>query len=178
MGKLEKIEKIGNFFSALLLGNTRELIARIDERTEHIQKDLDEIRPKVNEIYPRVDLMWKDRLAPSHSPRQLNDRGNAVLNDSGIRQIIDEKKVLLTDWVKQRHPSTAYDAEQMILAAVNALPEKDPELTARLKEGAFRVGADIPSLLFVGGIYLRNLIFDDLGFSLVDLDRPGDDVAK
>jgi len=28
------------------------------------------------------------------------------------------------------------------------------------------------SILFAGSIYLRNLIFPDLGFSLEDLDKP------
>lgn len=170
--KLEKVKKVGNWLSAILLGNTRELIARIDERTEHILKDLDDIRPKVSEMSPKVDILWKDKLAPSHSPRQLNDRGKSVLNDSGIKEIIDEKKERLVTLVKAKNSTTAYDAEQTILNVVKELQQHCPDIIDRLKDGAFKVGADIPTLLFVGGIYLRDQIFTDLGFSLVDLDKP------
>lgn len=157
--------------SAILLGDTRELIARIDERTEHILKDLDDIKPKVNDMVPKVDILWRDKLAPTHSPRQLNDRGNSILANSGIKEIIDENKSKLLALVKEKNPKTAYDTEQTILSVVNELQNHFPEITDRLKDGAFRVGEDIPTLLFVGGIYLRNQIFTELGFSLVDLTK-------
>ncbi len=40
------------------------------------------------------------------------------------------------------------------------------EIIDRLKPGAFKTGADIEMVLFVGGVYLRDLIFADLGFTL------------
>jgi len=186
IGYLETVKKVGNWLSAILLGDTRELIARIDERTGHMQKDLDvmrqelgdvqnglgDVRSRVVEMSTRLDVLWKDRFAIAHSPRQLNERGNTVLNESGIKEIIYEKKDVLAALVKEKRPTNPYDAEQAILAVVNDLQERNPEVTDRLKDGAFRVGADIPTLLFVGGIFLRDLIFADLGFSLVDLDKP------
>lgn len=162
---------MGNWLSAILLGDTREQIARIDERTVHILKDLDDMRPKVNDMWPKVDILWKDRTATSHSPRQLNEMGRSVLNGSGIKEIIDEKKEHLASLVKEKNPITAYDAEQTILAVVNDLQQHYPDVTDRLKNGAFKTGADIPTLLFVGGIYLRDQIIEELGFSLVDLDK-------
>lgn len=56
-----KLNKIGNWISAILLGNTRESIARIDERTLLMLADLNDIKKKVGDMAPKVDLLWKER---------------------------------------------------------------------------------------------------------------------
>jgi len=98
--ELQKIKKVGNWISAILLGNTRELIARIDERTTRIVEDLKDMKPKVDDMYPKVDILWKDKVAPAHSPRRLNDYGITILNGSGIKEVIEEKKSVLLNLVK------------------------------------------------------------------------------
>lgn len=135
------------------------------DKTETIGVDVADMRPK-------VDILWKDKYAPALSPRQLNDRGDNILNESGIKEIIESKKQKLFEAVKVVNPTNAYDAEQAISAVVEKLPELCPEVVDQLKEGAFRVGQNVDTVLFVGSIYLRNLIFSDLGFSLTDLDKP------
>lgn len=169
---VEKAKKVGNWISAILLGNTRELIARIDERTEFIVRDLKDIKPKVDDMFPKVDVLWKDRVAPSYSPRQLNERGNLILEKSGIKEIVDEKKDDLIQTVRGSNISTAYDAEETILSVMENFPTLFPDITEKLKVGAFNTGSSISDVLLVGGIYLRNLIFPELGFKIDDLDRP------
>ena len=44
-------------------------------------------------------------------------------------------------------------------------------MTDQLKQGAFKVGQSIDTVLFIGGLHLRDLIFPELGFSLTDLDK-------
>jgi hypothetical protein len=163
---LERAKKIGNWISAILLGDTRELIARIDERTIRMEKDLDEMRPMVWKMYPKVEALWRDRGAPSNSPRQLNERGTAILEQSRIKHIVEEKRGQLLALVKATNPTNAYDAEQAVFKVMNDLQTHFPEVEDKLKDGAFKAGEDIPMLLFVGGVYLRNLIFKDLGFTL------------
>src|SRR3989344_6679339 len=92
---VEKLKKVGNWISAILLGNTRELITRIDERTIHISDTLKDIKPKVDDMFPKVDILWKDKVAPAHSPRRLNDYGITILNSSGIKEVIEEKRTIL-----------------------------------------------------------------------------------
>ena len=48
-----------------------------------------------------------------------------------------------------------------------------PEIIDELKQESFIVGQSIvgqsiDTVLFIGGLYLRNLIFLELGFSLID----------
>ena len=188
-----KLKKVGNWFSAILLGNTRELIARIDEKTNRILEDLKDIKPKVDDMCPKVDILWTDikdikpkvddmcpkvdilwadRVAPAHSPRRLNDYGNKILTESGIKEIIKEKKPKLLELVKAEKATNVYDAEMAVLSVVKKLPEHCPDVIDKLKTGAFNAGASLDTVLLVGGLYLRDLVFPELGFSVEDLDRP------
>lgn len=177
--RINIIQKIGNWVASLLLGNTRELIARIDERTNLMRGDLKEIKPvimtlcqKVDEISPKVDILWKDRIAPAHSHRQLNEQGNSILEKSGIKEIVCDKKDYLFNLVKDKKDQNAYDAEATILSVMMDLPNNCPDIVEKLKTGAFNTGSSIDDVLLVGAIYLRNLIFSDLGFNIQDLDKP------
>jgi len=174
------IERIGNFVSNILLGKTKELIVRTDERiqiisrtiSEELKPDVKDMREKFSGIETKVNALWADKYAPAHSPRQLNDRGNAILTGSGIKEIVDDKKSKLLTLIKAKNITNAYDAEQAVLTIMSELPIYYPDVVGKLKQGAFRMGVDIDTVLFIGGIYLRNLVFKDLGFSLEDLDKP------
>ncbi len=148
-----------------ILGAIGYFLKRIFEKTENIGNDIAEIKPK-------VDILWKDKYAPALSPRQLNENGRNILNESGIKEIVDSYKDKLLVEVQRLNPPTAYDAEQAISSVVNDLPTSYPESVGKLKDGAFRMGQNIDALLLVGSIYLRDLIFEKLGFSLTDLDKP------
>lgn len=141
-------------------------------RKLQILDDLKGIRGRFDVVESRVGDLWADRLAPAHSPRQLNDRGSKVLEESGIKSVVDGKKDELLRMVKEKNPTNAYDAETAITEVMEQLPKSFPDIVPILKQGAFRVGADIDAVLFVGSIYLRNLIFKELGFTLDDLDKP------
>lgn len=183
--KLSTFAKIGNWIATLLLGNTRELIARIDERTIYMQADIatlktdmkdvrskmdeiypivKEIYPMVMEMYPKVEILWKNQAAPAHSRRSFNAYGKKILRESGIKEIIDEKKDEFFTMVKAKGATNAYDAEQDILLAVKDVLGKSPDIIEKLKPGAFNTGADLDMVFLVGGIYLRDLILPDLGF--------------
>ncbi len=168
---LSRLTKIGNWIATLLLGNTRELIARIDERTILMQKDLEglkgdlkDVRSKVDDMSPKLDILWKDKLASAHSRRRLNAYGEKVLKESGIKEIIDEKKKELFGLIKAKEAKNIYDAEENILSVVKRLPEQYPDIVNKLKTGAFNTGTDLDTVLYAGGIYLRDLILPDLGF--------------
>ncbi len=126
----------------------------------------------VSEMKPKLDILWRDKIAPSSSPRQLNERGTDILNTSGIKGVVDQKKDLLLKLVKEKNPANPYDAEIAISAVMMDLPKHCPDIVDKLKQGAFMSGVDINTALFTGSIYLRNLIFQDLGFELQDLDVP------
>lgn len=138
----------------------------------NLNNSLTNLRERYIVTEERVETLWKDRAAPAHSPRQLNERGQKILNQSGIKSIIDDKKDHLLSSVRQQNPTTAYDAEQVIEKVVADLPKQYPEIETGLKNGAFSVGADVDvsEVLFVGSVYIRDKILADLGFTLTNLE--------
>ena len=155
-------------------GSLRTLVKGIKTTLDNeIKPDLKNVRERFGKTEDRVETLWKDKFAPAHSPRQLNERGNDVLKTSGIKEIIDQKKDELLKIIKTKDISNPYDAEQTILAVVGEMPKHCPDVVDKIKDGAFKSGVDIEGVLFVGGLYLRNLIFKpNLGFDLIDLDKP------
>ncbi len=137
-----------------------------------ILDDLEPIRKKFAVIESKVNDLWQDRVAPAFSPRQLNERGKSIFKESGIKEIVDTKKDTLLKIVKEKGATNPYDAEATILEIMNNLPNHCPDVVEKLKTGAFNSGASMSDVLLVGAIYLRNLIFPELGFKVEELDRP------
>jgi hypothetical protein len=162
----------------IAIGRKLQILDTINKNTEELGCSIDKLKESHNQlnerfvvVEDRVETIWKDKFAPAGSPRQLNTLGEKILNESGIKQIIENNKDRLFKIIKEKEPTNAYDAERLILSVVNELPKHCPEIIDELKQSAFKAGQDIDAILLVGGIYLRNLIFDDLGFSLIDLDK-------
>jgi hypothetical protein len=164
---------IPTIIAALIyIGRKLQVLDTVEKKVETLEKTLEKMFERFIKVEERVNTLWKDEVAPARSPRQLNDVGTTILNESGIKEIILEKKSELLAKVREINPTNAYDAEQATLNVVSDLPKHCPDVVPRLKDGAFRVGQGTETVLLVGGFYLRNLIFSDLGFSLTDLDKP------
>lgn len=152
------------------LGKLETLIVDVAHSLTSVQSNVSDIRTQSAVTEDRVETLWRDKFAPSQSPRKLNERGHSILEQSGIKDIVNEKENALLEIIRSKNPTTAYDTENVIFAVVADLPKHCPNIINRLKDGAFKSGADIDAVLFVGGIYLRDKIFPALGFSLTDLD--------
>ncbi len=134
-----------------------------------VKPDLKDVRERFIVVEERVSTLWKDRVAPQGSPRQLNELGGKILEGSGIKELVQDRKDMLLSLVKERQPKTAYDADVLITEVMMNLPTHCPDMVDKLKAGAFKVGADVDAVLFVGAIYLRDLVFPNLGFKVDDL---------
>jgi hypothetical protein len=156
----------------IFIGGRLEVLKSLKETVGDLKKTIDKMYERFVRVEERVNTLWKDEVAPAHSPRQLNAIGQNILNGSGIKEIIEAKKTELLAKVRALNPTNAYDAEQYALNVVSELPKHCPDVTLKLKEGAFKVGSGVETVLLVGGFYLRDLIFPELGFPLTDLDKP------
>jgi len=141
-------------------------------RKLQVLDDLEPIRKNFAVIESRVSDLWQDRVAPAHSPRQLNERGELILKKSNIKEIVDDKREILLKIIREEGVTNPYDTEETILSVMANLSDHCPDIIAKLKTGAFNSGASIDDVLLVGGIYLRNLIFLELGFKIEELDKP------
>lgn len=167
---LSLLDRIGNVVSTLLLGETKERIVRIEERTLHLQKDMDEIKPKVNEMYPKVlemfpkfmemypkvNVLWSQATSQHRSPLQPNEQGRYIMTKSRVNDLIDDRAKDLLKAIEDIKPTTAYDAQEAAKKVANTL-KADPALVRTLKDAAYQAGTDIDSMLFVGSLHLRDL---------------------
>lgn len=86
-----KLKKVGNWVSAILLGDTRELIAHIDERTIMMQRVLEDIKPKgaTNTYDAEQVVLLVIKELPVHCPdvvdRLKNGAFNAGVNIDTVR---------------------------------------------------------------------------------------------
>jgi hypothetical protein len=133
--------------------------------SEDVKPPLAELRDRFAVVEGRVEALWADRLAPAQSSRALNERGLEILEGSGIKDIVDEHRLELEEMLRAKNPRTAYDAEREAIACVRALPDTVPTVLGRIKAGAFKVGADIDTILFVGGVYFRDTVLPTLGLA-------------
>ncbi|MDE2188099.1 MAG: hypothetical protein KGJ35_00015 [Patescibacteria group bacterium] len=57
--KITITEKIGNFLSLLLLGNTKETIFRLDEKSNFLQKSLDKFEHRFDIFESKVEKRFE-----------------------------------------------------------------------------------------------------------------------
>lgn len=165
------LKKIGNVVATILLGETRDRIIEMGKDIEYIKKDVDaEIKPTLKEISEKVIVLWADRLAVSHSPIRLNQKGQEILEQSGIKQIIDERIDSLLKELEDKKPLNAYQVQEFAKDVISAV-KNDPVVLLKLEQGAFRAGVDTDSLLFVGAIYFRDLALPKFNCRLEEIDN-------
>ena len=153
-------------------GNLTTKIGNISSTLkDKIEPDLKDVREKFSSVKDRVETLWQDKFAIARSPRQLNERGTDILEGSGIKSILERMRAKLLAAIRAKDPKNAYDAEQTVLEVVAEMPKYCPGVIDELKNGAFKAGQNIDTVLLVGGIYFRNQVFPELGFSLTDLDK-------
>jgi hypothetical protein len=154
MGVLVLVFGIGAAWATL-----KNSVANLDKTIrEDIKPVLTDLRDRFAVVEDRVESLWKDKVVEAHSPRRLNERGREILRESGIKEIVDQNQKDLESVLTLKHPSTAYDVERAAVQIVMSLPKRSPEILGRLKDGAFKTGAELDMVLLVGGIYLRDKV--------------------
>lgn len=170
-------------------------VKQIFERTERTSADVAEIKPKVKiletisadvsnlkpkvrmldrisadvaDIKPKVKFLWEQLVTTSHSPLGLNERGTQILDQSGVKELVDQKLTELLEAIKVRQPQNAYQVQEGAREVMSQL-KNDATLLSQLQQGAFNTGADVEAVLLVGSIYLRDLVLPTLNFKLEDI---------
>lgn len=146
------------------LGSVEGDIKGVKDDIKDLRKDLTR---RIDEI---LTISTRKDLAESHSPMQLSEKGMTVLKNSGIAEIVDSQYEKILDKVKKLKPANSYQAEQAVLSVVTDL-DKDPVLKDAIEEGAFNSGYVKGSVLFVGGLYIRDRVLESLGLNVDDIDK-------
>lgn len=102
-------------------------------------------------------LLDQSGVTESNSPRQLTDKGMKILNESGIKEIVDSKLSEIITAIQERKPSNDYQVEQYVIDEVQKIG-LDTTYKEKLEEGAFNSGSGLAVVLLVGAIYIRDQV--------------------
>lgn len=125
-----------------------DLGARIDKTTERIDK--------VHDMILSLKLEQSGAVE-GNSPRALTDKGQRILDESGIKEIVEAKLDKIVAAVRAKHPQNEYRTEQYVIETVREFA-KDAALKDQIEEGAFNSGTTVDVVLFVGAIYIRDQV--------------------
>lgn len=126
-------------------------------------KSLEKLMAKLDNI-ERVliakDKTLLDKFSVTHSPRQLNDAGEALLKDSGAKVLLEAELLRLIELIDKEEPHTALDVEQVsyrVLLSESGEAWFVPIKNFIYNNPVYRDSAlDVNTLCFVMGISLRN----------------------
>lgn len=123
----------------------------LKEQLEAIRKLLFQL---VTHLKGQVNI--PESFVQSFSPNSLTDAGIKMMEESGLKNIIDTHKDSFIKEVESKKPPTNYDIEQLCCDIL--LSHKDDELFKPTKEYAFNHGIDLILMLYAAAIYLRDLV--------------------
>ena len=155
---------------AILIGRKFQCIDDLEKQTEKIETKTDKLTETINYIKGKIETNWREELAPASSPMQLNERGEKILKKSGIKEIIDKRLDEFFSAVEKKNPRNAYWVQENAINTIYKL-RKEPEILPKLEESAYQAGSDVDAVLFVGGIYLRNIILSKFKFKFEEIDK-------
>jgi len=136
MENLTWIQKVGNFVSNILLGQTKEIIIRTDQRVKGIEDTISELKISIKGVSDAINLhetsiaVMKTTLAhygESHSPMKPNENGLRLLKESGFDKQYPLLEKDIFSIIDKTQPRTLYDYEIRARQALEELKD-DPRI--------------------------------------------------
>lgn len=152
--KLSTIEKIGGWISTILLGKTKEIIIRTDERVQHLQRSMDEVKKSVDDFRASIAvhganieaLQIHTKYGVNNSPTLPNEKGKRILRDSGFERVYPNIRNEIFSLMDGFGLRTLYDYEQGAVKAMEQL--KNNPLFDPLKEHSVNNPSEALELVF------------------------------
>lgn len=159
---------------ASILGTFLVLVFKIGGLHTIIVK-MEPLVDKIPAMEVKVTELWRFRMANNDSPMVLNDKGLIILKESGINELVDLNYHAILSKVRNLSPPNAYQAQETIVMVVKELIN-DPILKNNIEAGAYKSGVDVETVLFVGALYIRDKILQELNLIPANIDN--DDPSK
>ena len=161
---------VGASFFAVLVYRVK----RLEGDHTGSSNEIKAISSKLDILIGKVSVILKDSLADtlsaSASPRQLNDLGKKVLEDSSIGQVLDPLFDEIVDRVRHKDPQNPYQAQETLFDEVQCL-KSDEGLIQAIENGAFLSGHTPEEVLYVGALNIRDRVIEALGLQVGDIDK-------
>lgn len=123
---------------------------------------------KILEKITRIEIMQasevKDEYAPANSPRELNEKGRKIVDDSNVVDSLMKIKNYFIEEIRNRCESLEpFDVEKCIEDISTSINKTHPDIYKEIKSNAYNTGVSPLIILLIGSIAMRDIIFKELG---------------
>jgi hypothetical protein len=140
--KIAIAARVGNFVSTILLGNTKEMMVRVDEKMKHMGMAIMEIKSDIKDMGRSLTAHGLDiaglkahtRYGVAESPTAPNEMGKELLKLSGFEKAYPSLRPKIFALLDAKKLRTLYDYEKGAGIALKEL--QDDPLMDSLKEYA------------------------------------------
>ena len=164
--------------AAIKIGKYIQTVDDLKTKVSALEKDIKEHSNKLTECSTKIDertQSYASTLTKRKSPVSLNEKGEALLKESGSDKFILENKDEFVEKIKNKNPHSAYDIQEYADEVISTL--KNHERIIPFKDYAYKEGLDLEQSIFiVMGLYLRDIALSLLGYKPEDIDKS--DPAK
>ncbi len=137
----------------------------ISNKLGRVETKVDGFETRFTNLEGRLDNSFS-----SASPIALQKKGTIILEDSGLKKYIDEKKdILLSKCKEKRTMQNQYDIQISAFKFFDDFNFGDFEES--LKKSAYKHGVSMDIVRRIAGIYFRDICLSHLGFTPEDLDK-------
>jgi hypothetical protein len=133
-----------------------------------IKTDISWLKDGVKDLRSEIENKTVGAFGAS-SPISLTPKGKELLDQSGIKEFIDNRKQELLLLGNTKELKSAYDVQEFVFGYFDAV-QLDEKTDEKIKKYAFNEGISTDIIRRVGAIYFRNLLLEKCGFKPEDLD--------
>ena len=145
-------------------GKLNTSVSNIDSDVRELKTDVKDVRERFAALEGKTSGLYQ-----AHSPISLTEDGDRTLNDSGLKEYIDQNKQVLIDACDAgADMRTPYDVQECVFEFFDS-HELPQETEDKLKIYAYDHGLKLDVLLRVGAIYLRDIAPVQKGFDSTDI---------
>ena len=167
IGTIEALLGIGAIVLAVGIawGRLNTSVGNITADVRELKEDVKDVRERFAGLEGKTSGLYQ-----ANSPISLTKDGDKTLQESGLKEYVDQNKQILIDACDAgADMRTPYDVQECVFEFFDS-HELPQEIEDQLKNYAYSHGLKLDVLLRVGAIYLRDIALVQKGFDPKDIE--------
>lgn len=151
----------------IYIGRKLQVLDTVEhEIDQNVRPDLKDLQTRLSQLEGKTDNMFK-----ANSPVKLTPKGAKALEESGLKDFIDENTDQLLEACEVNDSfTTPYDVQESVFSFFDAFDFPE-DVENKLKNYAFNQGTSMDVMRRVGALYFRDICLSKNNFKAEDLDR-------
>jgi hypothetical protein len=138
----------------------------LSHRLTKTDTKVDNVEKQITNLTGRVD-----KVVGSSSPISLLEKGKVILEDSGLKNFIDNKKEeLMKNCQDKKKIKTSYDAQEISFSFFDDY-KFEKSFEDKLKQSAYKNGVSMNMIRRIAGIYFRDICLDYHNLKIDDIGK-------